>query len=136
MFARHGHLLALLTLIVNGCASKAIPPEQAKISLTNPRIERETGEDIFLVDFAFTEGRPERGWLYQLVITSDSGNDYTVDSLFNEKHVTGTFDGRFKHFDAFKEPSKHFIAYVQMRIGSTSEFRTLSNTVEFVLPDR
>src|SRR5262245_56520972 len=129
------NLLALFACFVMGCGSQNVPPEEAKIALTSPRIERDTGEDIFIVDYEFSKGRPERGWLYQLVITSDSGNGYTVDQLFNESQVTGKFEGRFKHFDADAEPSKHFSAYVQMRIGSTSDFRTLSNTVDFNLPE-
>jgi hypothetical protein len=113
-----------------------VPPEQAVIDLTAPRIERDAGEDIFLVDYEFTKGCPERGWQYQLVLTSDSGNEYTADHLFNETQVTGQFEGRLSHFDADDEPSRHFTGYVRMRIGSTTELTTLSNTVEFNLPDR
>jgi hypothetical protein len=128
--------LAVLSLIVAacGCSSANVPPEEAKVALSNTRVEHSRGEDTFLVDFSFTKGHPERGWLYQLVITSESGNEYTVDNLLNERQVTGTFEGTFKHFDARRESSKQFKAYLQMRIGSTSEFRTLSNTVEFKLP--
>jgi hypothetical protein len=128
--------LAVLSLIVAawGCSSANVPPEEAKVALSNPRIEHSGGEDTFLVDFKFTHGRPERGWQYQLVITSESGSEYTVDRLLNEKQVTGTIEGTFKHFDARQEPGKRFEAYLQMRIGSSSELRTLSNTVEFNLP--
>ena len=117
-----------------GCSTANVPPEQAKVLLSNARVERRAGEDTFLVDYKFTSGRPERAWLYQLLITSESGNEFTVDRLFNEKQVAGTIEGTLKHFDARREPSKRFQAYLQMRIGSTSELRTLSNSVEFNLP--
>ena len=131
----HLRLVVLsLLAIACGCSPANVPPEEAKVTLSNPRIEHSGGEDTLLVDFKFTHGRPERGWLYQLVITSESGNEYTVDRMLNEKQVTGTLEGTFKHFDARVEPGKRFEAYLQMRIGSTSDFRTLSNTVEFKLP--
>lgn len=123
-----------LVVVACGCSQANVPPEEAKVTLSNPRIEHGGGEDTFLVDFKFTHGCAERGWQYQLVITSESGNEYTVDRLLNEKQLTGTLEGRFKHFDAREEPGKRFAAYFQMRIGSSSELRTLSNTVEFTLP--
>jgi hypothetical protein len=128
--------LAVVSLMMFGvgCSSANVPPEEAKVTLSNPRIEQSNGEDTFLVDYRFAHGRPERGWQYQLVITSESGNEYTVDRLLNEKQVTGTLEGTLKHFDAREEPGKRFEAYFQMRIGSSSELRTLSNTVEFKLP--
>jgi hypothetical protein len=126
--------LVSISLVASGCSPANVPPEEAKVTLSKPRIEHSGGVDTFLVDFKFTHGRPERGWQYQLVIVSERGNEYTVDRLLNEKQTTGTLEGTFKHFDAREEPGKRFEAYFQMRIGSSSELRTLSNTVDFNLP--
>jgi hypothetical protein len=126
--------VASLFVTICACSSANVPPEQAKVTLSNTRIEQQHGEDVFLVDYQFTSGRPERGWQYQLVITSESGNEYTIDRWLNETQVRGTIEGTFKHFDAREEPGKRFEAFFQMHVGGTSELRKLSNTVQFQLP--
>ena len=134
MLRKSSPLAILFLLAVCGCSRRNVPPEEAKVTLFNPRIEHSGGEDTFRVDYKFASGRPERGWLYQLVLTAESGNELTIDRLFNETQTSGTIDGTFKHFDARREPSKRFEAYLQMRIGSSSDFVTMSNKVPFELP--
>ena len=64
------HLVLTAALTLAGCAPRNIPPDQAQVTLSNTRIERKNGEDVFSVDYKFTRGRPDRGRMYRLNLVS------------------------------------------------------------------
>ncbi len=135
--ARYAFLAAwpimLVTLAASaGCSSRAkVPPEEAVVELSDPRVERVNGEDQFLIDYRFTRGQPKRGWLYRLVMVAPSGSEYSVDTYMNETQLRGTISGTLSFRDAMDEPSKDFEARLDVMIGTSGQFKTISNKVSF-----
>lgn len=128
-------LLPLALLAIAGCAPQVVPPDQAQVTLRNTRIERKNGEDVFLVDYQFTRGRPDRGRLYRLNLVSGTDQAYWVDAYWNEKQLTGTIDAKMSHRDARYEPSKYFEAQLVVMMGETNtEPVAISNKITFGTP--
>jgi hypothetical protein len=128
-------LLVVSSLVAAGCAPRNIPPDQAKVTLSNPRVEKINGEDNFAVDFQFTRGRPDRGRQYQLVLISGSNEKYWVDCYWNEKKLAGKIEAEMSFHTARFEPSKYFEAHLEVMMGTgNNEGKTISNTVTFGTP--
>ncbi len=129
------HLVLTAALTLAGCAPRNIPPDQAQVTLSNTRIERKNGEDVFSVDYKFTRGRPDRGRMYRLNLVSGSDQKYWVDAYWNEKQLSGTIEAEMSFRDARFEPSKYFEAELVVYMGPTNtEPVTISNKITFGTP--
>lgn len=135
LMATYPRLLLLAALALPGCAPRNIPPDQAQVLLSNTRVERKNGEDVFFVDYKFTRGRPDRGRLYKLVLISGSNEEYWIDAYWNEKQLAGTLDAKMSFRTARYEPSKYFEAHLEVMMGPTNtEPVTISNKITFGTP--
>lgn len=129
------HLILTVAFALAGCAPRNVPPDQAQVVLSNTRLERKNGEDVFFVDFKFTRGRPDRGRLYRLILISGSDQKYWIDKHWNERQLAGTIDGEMSFRDARFEPSKYFEAHLEVMMGpSNTEPVMISNKVTFGTP--
>ncbi len=131
--AKSQRLLLLATLAIAGCAPRNVPPEQAKVTLSNARVERINGEDNFLVDFQFTRGRPDRNKTYRFVLISGSNEKYWIDKLWTEKTLSGTIEAEMSFRFATFEPSKYFEGHLEI-MTAYDQGKPISNTVTFGTP--
>jgi hypothetical protein len=128
-------LILAVPLVLAGCAPRNVPPDQAQVTLSNTRVERKNGEDVFSVDYKFTRGRPDRGRMYRLNLVSGSDQSYWVDAYWNEKQLTGTIEAEMSFRDARFEPSKYFEAQLVVYMGPTNtEPVPISNKITFGTP--
>lgn len=123
-----------VVICISGCGGSdevAVEDAAVKVKLSNARVDREFGEDVFLIDYEFTHGRPVTGALYRLVMVSGSGQEYYTNEYFNEKSVSGTLEVKMPFLLAEDEPSRRFEARLDklLNTGPHEEYETLSNTI-------
>ncbi len=117
---------------LTGCSSPAnVPPLEAKIELSNPRIDREFGSDILKVDYKFTNGLPKRGWQYQMQVTWPDGDTTETANYMNETQTTGTIEGELRVISTRNEP-KTFNLKLLIRLlnPDAADYVPISNEVQ------
>jgi len=101
------------------------------VELSNPRVEFINGENQYTVDYRFQRGQPKRGALYRFAMVSGSENEYHINCYFNESQLKGSISGAMPFYDAAKETSQQFEARLEIMLGTSGPFKTISNKVSF-----